>query len=411
MGTHLRLEGHLSSMGEAIDICGDGSILKEILTPGTGDETPTPGTKCTVHYVGTLQDGTKFDSSRDRNDPFKFTIGQGVITGWSEGVASMLLGEKANFTIQSHKAYGEQGSPPKIPGGATLVFEIELLGFTNDEEVTSDGGVTMKTTRAGEGWKTVEDMAKCKAHYTIAVDGTVVYDTRTEHPDGVAFVAGDGDVMRGIELSVEKMKQNQKALLKIRSDYAFGIQGSEAHSVPPHANVVVDLELIAVVSPKQPYEVVDYEPCYEEASTLKGEGNTLFKAGSFVNAIRRYDFALKFTERDAGLTDEQKESMKAVTVSCHLNTAQCYLKTQRPAKAKAACDKVIKLDSANIKALYRRGTALLDMSEFDLAKADLRKCIELDADNKAAAQMLGRIDLKLKQKSKKEKQMYGKMFK
>ena len=66
-------------------------------------------------------DGTPFDSSRDRGQLFEFTIGQGVITGWSEGVATMKKGERAMFEIQAHKAYGERGSPPKIPGGVSFI--------------------------------------------------------------------------------------------------------------------------------------------------------------------------------------------------------------------------------------------------------------------------------------------------
>lgn len=107
----------------------DGGIMKEIYEEGEGP-TPTKGDEVVAHYVGTLEDGTKFDSSRDRNDPFKFTIGQGqVIRGWDEGFATMKQGEKAMLTIRSEYGYGERGSPPKIPGGATLKFEVELLSF------------------------------------------------------------------------------------------------------------------------------------------------------------------------------------------------------------------------------------------------------------------------------------------
>merc|ERR1711871_1316430 len=96
---------------------------------GTGP-TPANGDEVVAHYVGTLEDGTKFDSSRDRGDPFKFTIGKGqVIRGWDQGFATMKKGEKAVLTIRSEYGYGENGSPPKIPGGATLKFEVELLSF------------------------------------------------------------------------------------------------------------------------------------------------------------------------------------------------------------------------------------------------------------------------------------------
>lgn len=83
-----------------------------------------------MHYVGTLLDGTKFDSSRDRGHQFKFKIGGGqVIKGWDQGVATMTRGEKAILTCRADYAYGEKGSPPNIPGGATLQFEVELFGW------------------------------------------------------------------------------------------------------------------------------------------------------------------------------------------------------------------------------------------------------------------------------------------
>jgi peptidylprolyl isomerase len=83
-----------------------------------------------AHYTGTLLDGSKFDSSRDRGTEFKFTLGTGqVIRAWDLGFASMKLGEKAILTCKAEYAYGASGSPPKIPANATLKFDVELLGF------------------------------------------------------------------------------------------------------------------------------------------------------------------------------------------------------------------------------------------------------------------------------------------
>ncbi len=99
----------------------------EILKEGSGMAVKA-GDYIVVNYVGTLADGTKFDSSIDINRPFAFTVGNGdVIKGWDTGVIGMKLGEKRKLTIPPELAYGELGRPPVIPQNATLTFEIDLL--------------------------------------------------------------------------------------------------------------------------------------------------------------------------------------------------------------------------------------------------------------------------------------------
>ncbi len=100
----------------------------DVIQPGTG-ETATAGKVVAVHYTGWLQsDGTKFDSSRDRGQPFEFVLGRGqVIRGWDEGVAGMKEGEKRKLYIPADLAYGTRGVPGVIPPNSTLVFEVELL--------------------------------------------------------------------------------------------------------------------------------------------------------------------------------------------------------------------------------------------------------------------------------------------
>ncbi len=101
----------------------------ESLLAGQG-AAPARGDLVTVHYTGWLTTGEKFDSSRDRDEPFAFVLGDGqVIQGWDLGVATMRIGGKAKLTIPPHLGYGPRGYPGVIPPNATLVFEVELLAI------------------------------------------------------------------------------------------------------------------------------------------------------------------------------------------------------------------------------------------------------------------------------------------
>ena len=105
----------------------ESGLQYEAIVEGTG-AMPRSGQRVTVHYTGTLEAGTKFDSSRDRNRPFSFTIGVGqVIKGWDEGVASMRVGGQRNLIIPPELGYGSRGAGGVIPPDATLLFDVELL--------------------------------------------------------------------------------------------------------------------------------------------------------------------------------------------------------------------------------------------------------------------------------------------
>ena len=100
-----------------------------VLAEGSGDK-PTQGARIAAHYTGWLTNGTKFDSSKDRGQPFVFAVGTGmVIKGWDEALLDMQVGERRKLTLPPHLAYGPRGAGGIIPPNATLIFEVELVAI------------------------------------------------------------------------------------------------------------------------------------------------------------------------------------------------------------------------------------------------------------------------------------------
>ena len=124
--TRISQQGEKPVMGAEVTTPSGLKYVDEVIGAG---ESPKPGQMVVVHYTGTLENGTKFDSSLDRNQPFTFQIGVGrVIKGWDEGVMSMKVGGKRRLIIPPQLGYGARGAGGVIPPNATLIFEVELLG-------------------------------------------------------------------------------------------------------------------------------------------------------------------------------------------------------------------------------------------------------------------------------------------
>ncbi|PNW79024.1 hypothetical protein CHLRE_09g398067v5 [Chlamydomonas reinhardtii] len=229
-------------VGKEVKLTDDGGCVKKILAVGEGWESPEKGDEVTVHYVGTLEDGTKFDSSRDRDQPFVFTLGEGrVIKGWDTGVATMKRGEKALLICQPDYAYGAQGSPPKIPPNATLHFEVELLSWRSVKDIVGDGGIIKSVTAEGSGWEQCQDLFEAKVSYSARVAGA---EAPFASAEAVTFTVSEGLLVPAVRVAVKTMKRGERVQLKVKPEYGFGAAGSSEYGVPPGADLEIELTLL-----------------------------------------------------------------------------------------------------------------------------------------------------------------------
>ncbi|CAL8263565.1 unnamed protein product [Merluccius merluccius] len=394
--------------GEDITPKKDGGVLKLVKTEGTGTELPMTGDKVFVHYVGTLLDGTPFDSSRDRGERFSFELGKGqVIKAWDIGVASMKLGELCQFICKPEYAYGSAGSPPKIPPNATLVFQVELFEFRG-EDVTEneDGGIIRRIITKGEGYSKPNEGAAVE----VTVEGT--YEGRVFDQREMKFEIGDGEGLglpNGVEKAMLAMEQGEESLFIIKPKYGFGNTGNAGYGIPGGASLQYKIKLTAFEKAKESWEMNTPEKI-EQSSIVKEKGTQYFKEGKYKQATVQYKRIVTWLESESALGEEDEQKAKALRLAAHLNLAMCYLKIQEAAQALENCDKALLLDESSEKALFRRGEALVAMKEFDGAREDFQQVIQLYPANKAAKAQLGLCQKHIRDQREKDKRLYANMF-
>lgn len=395
---------------DAIDLTPskDGGVLKEIKREGSGSDFPLTGDKVSVHYVGTLLDGTKFDSSRDRGELFEFNLGKGaVIKAWDLGVASMKRGELAVLYCKSEYAYGKAGSPPKIPADATLVFEVELFDWKGEDvSEAKDEGVMKSILKAGEGYQSPKEGATCDIHVVGLLNG-VEFENRD-----VSLVIGEGmevGVVEGIEEGLKKMKKEEKAKLLVKAKYAYGAEGNSELNIPPSADLEYHVELIKFEKCKESWEL-DVVEKIEQAEIFKTKGTDFFKAGKLKIALRYYKKLVDYLKNEDNWTGPEGPKRSALLLAGYLNKALCHLKLKEDMEALDSCDEALKFDPKNEKGLFRRGTANLNLQNFDEALKDFKAVLEVDPENKAAKNQIAITSRKIKQLHEKEKMTYAGMF-
>lgn len=231
---------------------------------------PNVGDTVTVHYTGTLEDGTEFDSSAGA-EPIEFPLGVGyVIPGWDEGISLMREGGKAQLIIPPELAYGPQ-ERPNIPANSTLYFDVELVSvappptptpappptsFEDSDYTTTDSGIKYAVISEGDGEMPVEDEIVTIHFVGWSEDGSMIGDSRQAQP--LTFTVGKEEILAGWDEAVALMQLGEVTQFIIPSDLAFGSEGIDG-LVEPDTDVTFEIQLLNISPPPPPPVSVDEE--------------------------------------------------------------------------------------------------------------------------------------------------------
>ncbi|KAF1391746.1 hypothetical protein PFLUV_G00045280 [Perca fluviatilis] len=384
----------------------DQGVIKVVKRQGLDGERPMIGDRVVVHYTGKLLTGKKFDSSRDRREPFCFNVGKGqVLKAWDIAVLSMQRGEVCMFLCKPEYAYGSAGNPNKIPPNSSVVFEMELLKFEG-EILTDDSGIMRRIKVKGDGYTNPNDGASVEVHLEGKCGGRL-FDCRD-----VSFVVGEAEdkgVPFGVDRAMDKMQKGECCLLHLKPKYGFGNKGKPEYKIGPDKDIIYEVTLKDFQRAKESWEM-DLPEKLNLAVGVKHRGNQYFKAGLYYQAVIQYQRIVSWLEMECGTGLDQHKKIQTFILTSHLNLALCFLRIKEFSQAVEHCNKAIELDENNEKALYRRGEARLLRNEFSLAIEDFQLVLQVNPSNRAARAHISICQSKIKEHHEQDKKTYANMF-
>ncbi|PPS04114.1 hypothetical protein GOBAR_AA16562 [Gossypium barbadense] len=368
----LQFDVELISWTSTKDICQDGGVFKKILVEGEKRQNPKD-------LDEVFEDGTLVSKSHG----VEFTVGDGYFCpAFAEAVKTMKKGEQVLLTVKPQYAFGEDGrsavdSEGAVPPNATLHIALELVSWKSVAHITKDKKILKKILKEGEG-------------YLRPYNGTMVQVKLIgKLEDGMIFVKKGHDE-GSFEFKVDEGQQ-------------------ELAVIPANSTVYYEVELVSFVKEKESWEMNAPEKI-EASGKKKEEGNVLFRAGNIERASKRYEKAVRYIEHDYSFNHEEQQQSKLLKVTCNLNNAACQLKLKDYRQAEELCTKVLELESRNVKALYRRAQAYIQLVDLDLAEAVIKKALEIDPGNREFKMGYRVLKEKMREYNKKDAQFYGNIF-
>ncbi|KAH0988373.1 hypothetical protein GBA52_015550 [Prunus armeniaca] len=369
---------------------GTSGLKKKLLKRGHGYETPELGDEATGK------------------------LGQGrVVKGLDHGVVSMKKGEIALFTLPAELGYGVVGGGGSVvPSNAIVRFEVELVSWITVVDLSKDGGIVKKIIEKGERNERPGDLDEVLVSYIARLeDGTVFEKKGIDGEQPLEFITDEEQVIAGLDRAVATMKKGEQAILTIHPDFGFGSVEArrDLAVVPPHSNIVFEVEMLDFIREKAPWEMINHERL-ETARRKKEEGNLLFKEGKYQKAGKKYDKGADYVSEDGNFGDDESKLARELRLSFWLNGAACSLKLNDFQEAIKLCSKVLDIEFHNVKALYRRAQAYMQVADLVLAELDIKKALEVDPQNREVKLIEKNLKRLQVESNKRDAKLYTNIF-
>jgi len=280
------------------------------------------------------------------------------------------------------------------------------MGYeTRDCSFAKDKSLMKKQVGEGEGYDMPKDASNVKLKVDAATDGSSALAGFVATT--LEFTSGNGQVCDALESVVMDMKKGEKAVLtcvnpSLCAEEKLGLKEIKAEKV------VLFLELLEFEKAKDTWNMSEEEKV-DFGLARKDVGSDLFKRGRISLALERYKKVIDLFNYTDNFNEENKAKAKDLKKICELNLAACHLKVKDYSAAKKSCSNVLKDERENVKALFRRAQADVAMKNFEIAMSDLKKCIEIDPQNKAARALYKEAQVGQKEEDKKSKGLFAKM--
>ncbi|KAF8406187.1 hypothetical protein HHK36_008267 [Tetracentron sinense] len=320
---------------------------------------------------------------------------------------------------------------PVIALNSVLSIDLELVSFKPVVDITGDSKVLKKILKEGEGTLIPNEGAAVTIRYTAKLEDGVVFEKKGyDGLEPLEFVIDEGQlylklflmciffslkyieqVISGLDRAAETMKKGELSILTIKPEYGFGSVEvkRDLAIIPPYSGLVYEVEMVDFTKEKAPWEMSNHEKI-EAAGKKKEEGNQLFKNGKHQRAAKRYGKAADYISKDGSFGDDDLKLVKELRVSCWLNSAACSLKLNDFWGAIKFCSKVLDIEFHNVKALYRRAQAYMEIADLDLAELDIKKALEMDSQNREVKSVQKRLKQLQAESNKRDVKLYTNMF-